>query len=300
MEFDRNCFSIICSERTLDLRNDEDAICRNWVTALKYLVKRVRSKQELKKLSKINLKEISDRKEIISDIWKTEILPNWHNYRQFIMLNKRNITISSGDKKKKIQRFNKIIDKNIKQRIDEAKFKLIDEKHRSDVIFLWILGLPDWLRKKLWPLVIGNEIQITENLFHNYLTMVELIDFSNIPKDLKKISSKDFSSYFDMKLANVNDILIEIVNDVLKLTRKFSEYIMRNNMEETQFKEDLFRILRVYTLYRPDFAYGKNIAYFSTILLLNCDNYYTSFVCLMNLIIPSFLSGFQLREEKYV
>jgi hypothetical protein len=55
------------------------------------IVKRVRSKQELKKLSKMNLKEISDRKEIISDIWKTEILPNWHNYRQFIMLNRQNI-----------------------------------------------------------------------------------------------------------------------------------------------------------------------------------------------------------------
>ena len=187
-------------ERSLDLRNDDDTICRNWFQAIKYLIKRIRSKQELKKNSKINIEEISDKKEAISNIWRTEILPNWHNYRQFIMLNRKNIKIFSGDTKKKIQKFKKILDKKIKQRTEEYNLIIFDNKNQSDVIFLWILGLPGWLRSKLWPLVIGNHIQISENLFQNYNLLIENIDFSCLRKEgISKLASKDFKSFYRKK-----------------------------------------------------------------------------------------------------
>ena len=36
-------------------------------------------------------------------------------------------------------------------------------------------GKPDFLRKKLWPQVIGNELCITETLFQHYLKQVEVV-----------------------------------------------------------------------------------------------------------------------------
>ena len=288
----------MCNKRSLDLRNDNDIICRDWFIAIKHLIRRTRLNQKLKNQTNIELKEKSNKNKIISNIWRSEILPYWHNYRKFIMMNRKYTSIFSVETKK-IKSFKKKLEKHIKNQ--EFEKKIINKKNQSDVIFLWIMGLPQWLRKKIWPLVIGNEILITENLFQELKLKIEKISFSTLRNlDIIKLSSNDFKKFFNINITNVNDVLIDIVNHVIKLTMKFKDYILKNNFEEYKFKQDLFTILRVYTLYRPDFAYSKNLAYISIILLLNCENYYSSFVCLMNLIIPGYLAKFQLRDENYV
>ena len=98
-EFDSCCISITSSSRTLDLRNDDESICRKWFQAIKFLIKRTKSISEFQ-INKNNLKEIINKKEVIVDIWKTEILPNWHNYRKFILLKENRIDFAIEKKKK--------------------------------------------------------------------------------------------------------------------------------------------------------------------------------------------------------
>ena len=63
------------------------------------MIKRTKSISEFQ-INKNNLKEIFNKKEVIEDIWKTEILPNWSNYRKFILL-RDNRTDFAVEKKKK-------------------------------------------------------------------------------------------------------------------------------------------------------------------------------------------------------
>jgi len=131
---------------------------------------------------------------------------------------------------------------------------------------------------------------------------MENIDFNKSPKDhVTKLSSRDIHQHFGVKIIAENDVvLIDIINDVQKLARRFREQITKQNIEENNFKQDLYKMLRAFTLYRPDLAYSRSIAYLASIFLLNCENYYLGFVCLANIIIPNHLSRFFLRDEKFI
>ena len=82
-EYELNCFSIIFNNRSLDLKHEDQKICTKWYHAIKFLIKRTKSIVEVKKKK---LKELVNRKEIISDFWRTEILPNWEKYRKFLLI----------------------------------------------------------------------------------------------------------------------------------------------------------------------------------------------------------------------
>jgi hypothetical protein len=82
------------------LRKDNDQIVKKWYQAIRFLIKRTKSVSELKN-NKNNLKDTINKKEIISDIWKTEILPHWHTYRKFVILKGKNVLDFQSQKKNK-------------------------------------------------------------------------------------------------------------------------------------------------------------------------------------------------------
>lgn len=90
LDFDSNCFSIVSSKRTLDLKNDDEAIVKKWYHAIKFLIKRTKIMTEFKH-SKNNLGDFINKKEIVGDIWKTEILPQWQHYRKYVISKGRNL-----------------------------------------------------------------------------------------------------------------------------------------------------------------------------------------------------------------
>jgi len=79
------CFSISTNGRTLDLRKDDENVCKKWFNALKFLTKKYRSMKELKQNKSFINNNFKKRQEFIGDIWKTEIIPNWSLYRDFII-----------------------------------------------------------------------------------------------------------------------------------------------------------------------------------------------------------------------
>jgi hypothetical protein len=95
-----------------------------------------------------------------------------------------------------------------------------------------------------------------------------------------------------------NPILNEIINDVLKVTSKYENEIITEKKED--IKQILFKIVRVFTLYRPDITYSQQITLISLVLLLNTENYYTAFVALVNFVVPSLIMKFLTRDENYV
>jgi hypothetical protein len=306
---DSNCFSIVSKYRSLDLINDDDKVCRKWYQGLRFLIKKVISISEVRKKK---LKELTNRKEIISDFWKTEILPNWDTYRKFILIKGNSLNILNNDlfNKKKPAKFTDLMFFN--------KFKKtrVEEKDKQDMVYLWTMGIPDWLRNKLWSLVISNDLGINENLYNFYLKNIEGLRFvldqvlhnektpgadNEIEAEFEGIPVYENNKMVDGDSHTISDPLVnEIITDIHKSYKKFEKYISANNILQAQFKEDMFHLLRVFTYYRPDINYCRQIAYIATVLYLNSDDYYQGFVILCNFVIPSYLMKFFRREEVFV
>lgn len=316
-DYDSNCFSITTTSRSLDLRKDDENICKKWFHAIRFLLKRTKSLGELK--NKSNLKDFINKKEIVSDIWKTEILPNWHIYRKFVIVKGKgtlntidgygnaNVFFSAQKEvaRKKKEKFWKILIRSSKSNTE----KILDDKDKNEFLFLWTLGLPQWLRKKIWNLVIGNKSGVSENLFNHHLKLVENVNFEELLKlaGCNNINKKsNFNNYpMPLKLksrlqVSEEPILNAIINDVLKISLKYINEIIDENLEFDLFVQDLFKIVRVFTLFRPDITYSKQITYISTIILLNSENYYSAFVTIANFSISSFVMKFLTRDEIYV
>jgi hypothetical protein len=314
-EYELNCFSIIFNNRSLDFKHEDQKISIKWYNAIKFLIKRIKSMAEVKKKK---LKELSNRKEIISDFWRTEILPNWEKYRKFLLIkgnsNCQNQFFTNNEIYKK--KF-----KNLQTSTNKKTKLIIEEKDKQDVVYLWFLGIPNWLRKKLWSLVIANDINFNENLFNFYLKKNENIEFDEdiltdrninlemtpkarnekIMAEIKGIQVVDDNKMIDGPFYKLNNPLVnEIISDVQKSYRRFEEQIKSENVEEKIFKVELFKILRIFTNYRPDITYSRPIAYIATVFYLNSEDFYQSFILTSNFIIPSFLTKFLIRDEIFI
>jgi hypothetical protein len=177
LDYDQCCLSIVSTKRTLDLRKDDDVTCKQWYHAIKYLILKTKSKKDVKiKITQVDAENVNI---IISEVWKNEIIPNWKVYRRIIEL-KEQFKITPGNAIKK----KKQIQEKIKRKfyINDIRNKLIEDD-RNDIIAIWNYGLPCWVRKKVWKILIENKINITENLFNRYLKQCKEIDFDNIEED---------------------------------------------------------------------------------------------------------------------
>jgi hypothetical protein len=318
-EFELNCFSILGEKRTLDLKHEDIKVTREWFKAVKYLIKRAVSKYEIKKKK---LKELSNRKEIISDFWRTEIIPKWNLYRNFLLKDQEENNINENNKsrgksnKKDIKVVNNEQRKSIKSVLSTGQPKIvINEKDRQEVAYLWFLGIPSWLRKNMWTLIISNNLNINENLFNFFLQKIESIEFNGDDVTERRMSFKmgdenegggikycetNFNENENSTCHNDDPLFYEIVHDVRKCYQKYGEFAVNLNIEEKKFKEDLFKLIRIFTNYRPDITYSRPLAYISTIFYMNSEDYYQTFVLIANFIIPSFFSKFLNRDEIFV
>ena len=68
----------------MDLRGEDENICKKWFNAIKSISKRNYSIKGLKH-NKTFKNDIKKRKEFVEDIWKNEIIPNWSIYREFMV-----------------------------------------------------------------------------------------------------------------------------------------------------------------------------------------------------------------------
>lgn len=201
--------------------------------------------------------------------------------------------------------------------------KNIEEKDRVEFYYFFCLGIPDWLRQKLWPLMIGNESSLNENIFNFYLKQVEQVDFQEISKNIEDRvkegfinRSKNDKIYFrkasiqminfdkSVKRLEINfslePLLNEIIIDIINISNKYPHEIENKNIEILVLQKELFDIIRVFCMSRPDVTYSKQITHISLILYLNSENYYMAYVNLSNMMISSHLIKFLANDEIFV
>ncbi len=130
-------------------------------------------------------------------------------------------------------------------------------------------GIPPNLRKTVWPLMIGNKLSISPELFHIH---------GGRAFEVRKQSSLDGASFDDASASNKEQTVLLIPVDI---GRTFP--LLGFFQEEGPQHEELRHVLEAYVCLRPDIGYVQGMSFVAAVLLLNLDCY-MSFQCLANIL----------------
>lgn len=278
-KFENYLTIVLTNNKCYEFYNQTEGVSKQWVNGINYLIQ--------KKNKKTNSSgEIKLNKEEISNIWQKEIIPNWPTYRKYIHdKNKEAYFTRKQNSNKKRMDKNKNVDENIE----------ILQANHEEILYLWTLGLPSWLRRYLWNIVIVNELEITENLFQGYKNTIfkDYINYKNIKNsNINRISKSTYcTSYIsNNEEQNKINLIRDITNDIDTFYQKNEAIIKSEN--KTNFKEDIYVIVSSFCFFRLDILYDKQITQIASFLYLNTENNYDAFRILCNLVIPSYLFDF--------
>ena len=272
-----NYFTIfLTNNKYYEFYHNGQGISKAWVNGINYILQK-NNKDVIGPSNEIKLD-----KQDISNIWQKEIIPNWPTYRRFVHdKNKENYFT----RKRMLKRKKMDIEKGVKENIE------ILQSNHEEILYLWTLGLPPWLRKNLWNIVVGNELEITQNLFQGYIKslLTEYINYQNIQNSsINRISKSTHCSSSQTTLDEMkNNIIKEVNNDIEKIYQK-NENIIKSE-KKTNFKEEVYIIVGCFTSFRLDVLYSKQITELVSFIYLNTDNYYDAFRIFCNLVIPTYL-----------
>jgi hypothetical protein len=140
------------------------------------------------------------------------------------------------------------------------------KKRTKQVHELVLQGIPAFVRTKVWPLMLGNALHITPDLFKIYVKQAEAA---------KALRAQGSASGTEIgKLATASLIGVDLPRTFPALA--FYQEGGPNHAE-------LHRVLDAYVCYRPDIGYVQGMSYLAAILLLYLDDF-TAFTCLANLL----------------
>lgn len=145
---------------------------------------------------------------------------------------------------------------------------------------LWWQGLPSSVRGKVWRLAIGNELNLTPQLYEICLSRAQ-----------NRLNSPEPSH-------GESDIDQESSMDVIQLdiARTFPHLCIFQ--EGGPYSDVLHSLLAAYVCYRPDVGYVQGMSYIAAILILNMEQY-DAFICFANLLNrPLHLAAFTLNQEQ--
>ena len=243
------------SEQIIEFYHESKELISNLVKSLENL-----AQKRNKILSLLSQKEkISEEDKY--NIWQNDFLPNWNYYRKYIIKKKgKNLNIYLNNEE--------------------------NDNNKEKLLKIWFLGLPFWLRANMWKILIVNELNITEVLFQGYFQLANK-EHENYNIIMKQKHNSSINCSMEMIDENYNQIEL-ILKDCKKIIKRLKNHL--NDMSNTiDFKNEVFKIVRSFCIYRPDLIYNKNISELAIFFYINCNmNEYDTFVILCNFIINNY------------
>ena len=299
-----NFISIICQKETFDLKINEYEQGLKWFKALKSLLILILKNKEKKNE---NEKKIKDD---ITLIWKNHILPKWSlygNYFLFKTLDRANYLNDinfnpEGKKQYPTIKYDILEDKknglikSINNFLKEVKDKLKrDDKilEFNEFMVLCELGIPDYIRDKIWPILIENKCGITSSLY------------TSLKESITKINNFDKLEIEYFQNVNISFIqnysLNQMIKDIIRYKYIFLPVILLKKISPNDIMSSVYRICRAFFLHRFDIPYNKNIITIIYLFLLKQIPEETTFICISNLISSnSALSKLYTWKKKYI
>ncbi|XP_051475794.1 TBC1 domain family member 12 isoform X2 [Apus apus] len=138
---------------------------------------------------------------------------------------------------------------------------------------LWWQGLPPSVRGKVWSLAVGNELNITPELYEIFL--------SRAKERWKSFSETNCENDIEDVGASVADREASLELIKLDISRTFpSLYIFQKG---GPYHDLLHSVLGAYTCYRPDVGYVQGMSFIAAVLILNLEEA-DAFIAFANLL----------------
>uniref|UniRef100_A0A8C4PMK4 TBC1 domain family member 12 n=1 Tax=Equus asinus asinus TaxID=83772 RepID=A0A8C4PMK4_EQUAS len=136
---------------------------------------------------------------------------------------------------------------------------------------LWWQGLPPSVRGKVWSLAVGNELNITPELYEIFL--------SRAKERWKSFSETSSENNTEGVSVADREASLELIK--LDISRTFpSLYIFQKG---GPYHDVLHSILGAYTCYRPDVGYVQGMSFIAAVLILNLEEA-DAFIAFANLL----------------
>ncbi|XP_076804679.1 TBC1 domain family member 12-like [Clavelina lepadiformis] len=151
---------------------------------------------------------------------------------------------------------------------------------------LWWQGLPPNVRGKVWQLAIGNELNLTQDLYDIMITRAH--EKLRSLHETQSMGGEDTES-----LAADRESTVELIR--LDISRTFPNLCIFQ--KGGPYHDVLHDILGAYVCYRPDVGYVQGMSFIAAMLLLNMEpaDAFVTFANLMNK--PCQVAFFRLNEE---
>ncbi|NWU62839.1 TBC12 protein, partial [Pterocles burchelli] len=138
---------------------------------------------------------------------------------------------------------------------------------------LWWQGLPPSVRGKVWSLAVGNELNITPELYEIFL--------SRAKERWRSFSETSSENDIEDVGASVADREASLELIKLDISRTFpSLYIFQKG---GPYHDLLHSVLGAYTCYRPDVGYVQGMSFIAAVLILNLEEA-DAFIAFANLL----------------
>ena len=308
-----NFITIKTSYKTICLKADIQENSISWFKALKSLI--VLNKK-LNKNDKIEDEDKNEKlkKEIqskIKEIWNEFIIPYWEIYGHFFQYKIQNKINDQykGNKKDEIISKNGLLDEKTTFSLnDQNKFILnlikLKENNNNNIyldynefFYIYNFGIPNNFRGKIWTLLIGNPSGITLNMYNYYIDFVQTIDFEELINDYKENQNIE-QTLEDLDEEDDNKFIInQILLDIIEIKNYF---ISKIEEDPDKILSQVYGIVRVFFMIRPDICYNKSMVTFSFIFILLCKDEFTSFKNIFNLICSTNTLEYYIKNENYI
>lgn len=169
---------------------------------------------------------------------------------------------------------------------------------------LWWQGLPSSVRGKVWRLAIGNELNLTRQLYEicssraqTRLNSPDLTSHHSGSEIDQEGTPRNLSNY-EPSSGKLNFVVILGSMDVIQLDIARTFPHLGIFQEGGPYSEMLHALLAAYVCYRPDVGYVQGMSYIAAVLILNMDQY-DAFVCFANLLNrPLHVAAFTLNQAQ--
>ncbi|XP_036407833.1 TBC1 domain family member 14 isoform X2 [Megalops cyprinoides] len=138
---------------------------------------------------------------------------------------------------------------------------------------LWWQGIPPSVRGKVWSLAVGNELNITHELYNICLARAR-----EKWKAMPALASEGDSEDAGLSLAD-REASLELIK--LDISRTFPNLCIFQ--QGGPYHDTLHSILGAYTCYRPDVGYVQGMSFIAAVLILNLDTA-DAFIAFANLL----------------
>ncbi|KAL3863850.1 hypothetical protein ACJMK2_005578 [Sinanodonta woodiana] len=161
-------------------------------------------------------------------------------------------------------------------------------KHSKKTRELWWHGLPPKVRGKVWQLAIGNDLNITQELYDICVSRAE-----DRIKAMDETSETFGTSETSSEPPSSKESSVELIK--LDVSRTFPHLCIFQ--KGGPYHDLLHSLLGAYACYRPDVGYVQGMLFIAAVLLLNME-VAEAFICFANLLNkPCQVAFFRIDEE---